>query len=312
MLMMLNKLKSIVITYDDDIAMAALEGAEIPVEEIKKAIRKATIAGKMFPCIPGSAYKNKGVQYVLDAVRDYLPSPIEVPNPVAHDANGADVIINEDPKAPFVALAFKLTTDQFGTLCFFRVYSGTVKSGSYVYNATKGQKERVSRLELVNADSHENITEAKAGEIAAAVGFQATRTGDTLVGENDPRVTLEAIKFQEPVISEAIEPVKKGDQDKMSATLIKFTEEDPTFHYYTDSETSTLNVKLVLHKSLIVKLLEALLIVKVNISNNQAVMVNMVTLSSRWNQILAKVSKSPIKSLVVQFQKNLLNLQSMV
>ena len=134
-------------------------------------------------------------------------------------------------------MAFKLTTDQFGTLCFFRIYSGSVKSGSYVFNVRKGTKERVSRLELVNADSHENITEAKAGEIAAAVGFSSTRTGDTLVGENDPRISLEAIKFAEPVISEAIEPLKKGDQDKMAATLIKFTEEDPTFHYYTDQET---------------------------------------------------------------------------
>ncbi len=223
--------------YNDEIAMAALEGNEIDVADIKKAIREATIAGKIFPCIPGSAYKNKGVQYVLDAVNDYLPSPLEVPAPVAHASDGTDVIVSVDPKAPFVALAFKLTTDQFGTLCFFRVYSGTVKSGSYIYNATKGSKERVSRLELVNADTHENITEAKAGEIAAAVGFQSTRTGDTLVGENDPKVTLEAIKFQEPVISEAIEPVKKGDQDKMAATLVKFTEEDPTFHYYTDPET---------------------------------------------------------------------------
>lgn len=223
---------------NDDTLMEKLLMEETPtVEEIKAAIRKEVIAGQIFPTIPGSAYKNKGVQYVLDAVRDYLPSPLDVPAPVAHDKSGADVVLSVDPNAPFVALAFKLTTDQFGTLCFFRVYSGTIKSGSYVYNVRKGTKERVSRLELVNADSHENITEAKAGEIAAAVGFSATRTGDTLVGESDPQVQLESIKFQEPVISEAIEPKKKGDQDKMAALLVKFTEEDPTFHYYTDQET---------------------------------------------------------------------------
>ncbi len=222
---------------DDALMEKVLMEEEPTVEEIKSAIRKQVIAGTIFPTIPGSAYKNKGVQYVLDAVRDYLPSPLDVPAPVAHDNEGNDVLISVDPKAPFVALAFKITTDQFGTLTFFRIYSGTVKSGSYVYNVRKGAKERVSRLELVNADSHENIAEAKAGEIAAAVGFANTRTGDTLVGENDPKVSLEAIKFAEPVISEAIEPVKKGDQDKMAATLIKFTEEDPTFHYYTNEET---------------------------------------------------------------------------
>ncbi|MCI1735029.1 MAG: elongation factor G [Bacilli bacterium] len=223
--------------YDEDIMMAALEGKEPTVEQIKKAIRGAVIAGKFFPCIPGSAYKNKGVQYILNCVTDYLPAPTDVPNPVGHDKDGNEVKVVEDPSAPFVALAFKITTDQFGTLTFFRVYSGTVKSGSYVYNVRRGIKERVSRLELVNASSHENIAEAKTGEIAAAIGFSGTRTGDTLVGDNDPRISLEAIKFADPVISEAIEPVKKADQDKMSATLVKFTEEDPTFHYYTNEET---------------------------------------------------------------------------
>lgn len=223
--------------FDDSLMEKLLLEEEPSVEEIKKAIRKETIAREIYPCIPGSAYKNKGVQYVLDAVRDYLPSPLDVPAPVGHDKNGNEVALKEDPNGPFVALAFKLTTDKYGTLCFFRVYSGTLKSGSYVYNVRKGITERVSRLELVNADSHENITECKAGEIAAAVGFQSTRTGDTLVGENDPKVSLESIKFADPVISEAIEPLKKADQDKMSSTLIRFSEEDPTFHYYTDKET---------------------------------------------------------------------------
>ncbi len=222
---------------DDAIMEKVLMEEEPTVEEIKAAIRKQTITRQLFPCIPVSAYKNKGVQYLLDAVKAYLPSPVDVPAPIGHDAEGNEVQLTQDPKGPFVALAFKLTTDQFGTLCFFRIYSGSVKSGSYIYNVRKGAKERVSRLELINADSHENITEAKAGEIVAAVGFSSTRTGDTLVGENDPRISLESIKFQEPVISEAIEPLKKGDQDKMASTLIKFTEEDPTFHYYTDQET---------------------------------------------------------------------------
>jgi elongation factor G len=223
--------------YDDDIMNAVLEGKEPDVATIKKAIRKNVIAVKIFPCIPGSAYKNKGVQYLLNCVRDYLPSPLDVPNPVAKDAAGNDVIVPVDPKAQFVALAFKITTNQFGTMAFFRVYAGTVKAGSYVYNVRKGTKERVSRLVLVNASSSESITEAKAGEIAAAIGFSSTRTGDTLVGENDPHVTLEAIKFADPVISEAIEPMSKGDQDKMANALVKFTEEDPTFHYYTNEET---------------------------------------------------------------------------
>ncbi len=223
--------------YDDDIMNAVLEEKEPDVETIKKAIRKAVIAVKLYPCIPGSAYKNKSVQYLLDCVRDYLPAPTDVPAAVGKDKDGQPVTCATDSKAPFVALAFKITTDQFGTKCFFRVYSGTVKAGSYVYNVRKGTKERVSRLILVNASSSEAITEAKAGEIAAAIGFSSTRTGDTLVGENDPRTTLETIKFADPVISEAIEPSSKNDQDKMANALIKFTEEDPTFHYYTNEET---------------------------------------------------------------------------
>lgn len=223
--------------FDDEIMESVLEGKEPSVEAIKKAIRKATLASEIYPCIPGSAYKNKGVQYVLDSVRDYLPSPLDVKCAEGTDSEGNIVKCESDPNGPFVALAFKITTNQFGNLCFFRVYSGTLKAGSYVYNVRKGTKDRVSRLLLMNASSTESITECKAGEIAAAVGFSSTRTGDTIVGENDPRITLESIKFADPVISEAIEPVSKHDQDKMTAALIKFTEEDPTFHYYTDEET---------------------------------------------------------------------------
>ena len=223
--------------FDDEIMSCVLEEKEPTPAQIKAAIRKGVIGGHIYPCIPGSAYKNKGVQYVLDSVLDYLPSPLDVPASEGVDSNGNKVACNPDPNGPFVALAFKITTNQFGNLCFFRVYSGTVKAGSYIYNVRKGTKERVSRLLLINASSSESITEAKAGEIAAAIGFSSTRTGDTLVGENDAKVTLESIKFADPVISEAIEPVSKKDQDKMAAALVKFTEEDPTFHYYTNEET---------------------------------------------------------------------------
>ncbi len=223
--------------FDDDIMACLLEETEPSPEAIKNAIRKCVLAGSIYPCIPGSAYKNKSVQYLLDSVTEYLPSPLDVKPSVGKDPQGNDVVCSPDPKGPFVALAFKITTNQFGNMCFFRVYSGTIKSGSYVYNVRKGAKERVSRLILVNASSSETIGEAKAGEIAAAIGFSSTRTGDTLVGENDPHTTLESIKFADPVISEAIEPVSKNDQDKMATALIKFTEEDPTFHYYTDKET---------------------------------------------------------------------------
>ncbi len=223
--------------YDDAVMEAVLMGEDPTVDQIKEAIRKATLTSDIYPCIPGSAYKNKGVQYLLDAVRDYLPSPLDIKPAVGTDPDGAEVVCSPDPDAPFVALAFKITTNQFGNLCFFRVYSGTIKAGSYVYNVRKGIKERVSRLCLVNASSSETITEAKAGEIAAAIGFSSTSTGDTLVGADDPRVTLESIKFADPVISEAIEPVSRNDQDKMATLLVKFSEEDPTFHYYTDQET---------------------------------------------------------------------------
>lgn len=223
--------------FDDDVMMAVLDGQEPDVETIQKAIRHETIDHQIHPVLAGASFKSKGVQPLLDAIVDYLPSPLDIPSTQGTDKKtGEAVECPPDSNAPFVGLAFKITTNQFGKLCFFRVYSGTVKTGSYIYNATKGVTERVSRIVLMNAEDKEDITEAKAGEIAAIVGLKSTGTGDTLCTEDRP-VLLEAIKFQDPLLSEAIEPVKRTDMDKMATTLMKFCEEDPTFHFYTDSET---------------------------------------------------------------------------
>ncbi len=222
--------------YDDEIMMKVLNGEEPTVEEIQKAIRKETINHQIHPVLAGASYKSKGIQPLLDAVVDYLPAPSDLPPVIGTDKKGDKVQCPADPKAHLSALAFKITTNQFGKLCFFRVYSGTLKTGSYVYNATKGVTERVSRIVLMNADEEEDVTEATAGEIAAIIGLKSTTTGDTLCDE-DHQVLLESIKFQDPLISEAIEPVKRVDMDKMAATLMKFCEEDPTFHFYTDSDT---------------------------------------------------------------------------
>lgn len=223
--------------FDDDVMMAVLDGQEPDVETIQKAIRHETIDHQIHPVLAGASFKSKGVQPLLDAIVDYLPSPLDIPSTQGTDKKtGETVECPPDSNAPFVGLAFKITTNQFGKLCFFRVYSGTVKTGSYIYNATKGVTERVSRIVLMNAEDKEDITEAKAGEIAAIVGLKSTGTGDTLCTEDRP-VLLEAIKFQDPLLSEAIEPVKRTDMDKMATTLMKFCEEDPTFHFYTDSET---------------------------------------------------------------------------
>lgn len=230
------KLLEALAEYNDTIMEQVLELEEPDVALVKKTIREATIGGDFFPVCAGSAYKHVGVQPLLDAVIDYLPSPLDIKPTVGKDDNGNDVVCPSDPKAPFVALAFKISTDQFGKLTYFRVYSGTIKTGSYVLNNTKGTKERISRLVLMNANSRQDVPEVKAGEIAAIVGLKNTATGDTLCDENHP-VTLESIQFSEPVISEAIEPASKGDQDKMTAALLKLQEEDPTFHFYTNNET---------------------------------------------------------------------------
>lgn len=224
--------------FDEDLMMAYLEGEEVTQEDIKRAIRKGTLDVAMTPVTCGSSYKNKGVQLLLDAIIDYLPSPVDIPAIVGVDP---DTDEEEDRHAsdeePFSALAFKIVTDPYvGKLSYFRVYSGTLKAGSYVYNSSKGKRERVGRILLMHANKREEVEEIYAGEIAAAVGLKDTSTGDTLCAEDD-LIILENMEFPEPVISVAIEPKTKASQDKMSIGLQKLAEEDPTFRTYTDEET---------------------------------------------------------------------------
>jgi elongation factor G len=218
--------------------MKYLEGEEISSEEIKKAIRKATVDVSMIPVLCGSSYKNKGVQPMLDAVVAYMPSPLDVPAIKGIDPKTEEEIERKaDDNGPFSALAFKIMTDPFvGKLAFFRVYSGVLNSGSYVFNSTKGKKERIGRILQMHANHREEIDQVYTGDIAAAVGLKDTTTGDTLCVDSDP-VILESMEFPEPVISVAIEPKTKSGQDKMSIALQKLAEEDPTFKTFTDPET---------------------------------------------------------------------------
>ncbi len=223
--------------YDEEFMMKVLEGEEVTVEELKEAIRKAVCTGEFFPVLCGAAYKNKGVIAMLDAVVDYLPSPLDVPAIKGHleDGTEEDRIPGDDQ--PFSALAFKIMTDPFvGRLTYFRVYSGTAKSGSYTLNATKDVRERFGRIMQMHANSRQEIDEVYCGDIAAAVGLKDTTTGDTLCDEKNP-IILESMNFPEPVINVAIEPKSKNDQDKLSMALAKMAEEDPTFKAYTDEET---------------------------------------------------------------------------
>jgi elongation factor G len=222
---------------DEELTMKYLEGEEITVEEIKKALRVGVCEVKIFPVICGSSYKNKGVQLMLDAVVDYLPAPIDVPDIKGMLDDGTEVIRKSADDQPFSALAFKIMTDPFvGKLTFFRVYSGTLNSGSYVSNATKGKRERVGRILQMHANSRQEISIVYSGDIAAAVGLKDTTTGDTLCDEKHP-VILESMNFPEPVIQLAVEPKTKADQDKMGIALSKLSEEDPTFRAHTDEET---------------------------------------------------------------------------
>lgn len=223
--------------FDEELMEKYLEGAEISVDLIKRAIRKGTLAVKMFPMMCGTALGNKGVKLMLDAVIDYLPSPLDIPSIKGHDDNDKEVERHASDAEPFAALAFKIMTDPFvGRLSFFRVYSGTLKSGSYVLNANKDVKERIGRILQMHANNRTEISEVYAGDIAAAVGLKNTTTGDTLCDEKHP-VILEKMIIPEPVITIAIEPKSKGDQEKMSVALQKLAEEDPTFRAETDQES---------------------------------------------------------------------------
>ena len=222
---------------DDDLMMMYLEGEEIPVEDLKRVLRKATCECAIVPVCCGSAYKNKGVQKLLDAILEYMPAPTDVPDIQGIDMDGNEVVRHSSDEEPFSALAFKIMTDPFvGKLAYFRVYSGTMNSGSYVLNATKGKKERVGRILQMHANKREELSKVYSGDIAAAIGFKTTTTGDTICDEQHP-VILESMEFPEPVIDVAIEPKTKAGQGKMSEALAKLAEEDPTFRAYTNQET---------------------------------------------------------------------------
>ena len=233
-----TQLLEAVADFDDEIMEMYLEGEEIPTEMIKAAIRKATTQVKFVPIVCGTSYKNKGVQKLLDAIVDYMPSPLDIP-PITGTVPKTDEVEHRaaDDSAPFSALAFKIMTDPYvGRLAFFRVYSGTIEAGKSVLNSTKGQRERLGRILLMHANHREDITQVYSGDIAAAVGLKNTTTGDTLCDEKYP-IVLESMEFPEPVIRVAIEPKTKAGQEKMDIALGKLAEEDPTFKAYTDEET---------------------------------------------------------------------------
>ena len=258
-------------SFDDDLMMKVLDGAEVSVDEIKAVIRKATLTGEFHPVFCGSAYKNKGIQLLLDGIVDYLPSPIEIPHAKGTDDKGNDYYCEPSDDAPLVGLAFKIATDPFiGRLAYFRVYSGTLKAGSYVYNTNKGIKERIARLVLMHSNHRQEVDELHAGDIGAIIGLKNTTTGETLCGEG-VNVVLEKMEFPEPVIEEAVEPKTKADQEKMTLALIKLAEEDPTFKVHTSDETGQTIIAGVgeLHLDIIVDRLKREFNVQVNVGKPQ-------------------------------------------
>ena len=234
-----HELLEAIVEHDDAVLHKYLEGNALSEDEIRMVLRKATITGHVVPVICGAAFKNKGVQQLLDAVIDYLPAPVDIRAIQGHQPHhdATHVERHASDEEPFAALAFKIATDPYvGKLTFFRVYSGVLSAGSYVYNSTKDRRERIGRLLQMHANKREEIEEVRAGDIAAAIGLKDTKTGDTLCVETDP-IILEAMRFPNPVISVAIEPKTKADQDKLSIALQKLSEEDPTFRVHTDTET---------------------------------------------------------------------------
>ncbi len=232
-----EKLIEAISEHDDELMMKYLEGTKLSEEEIKAGLRKATISNKIIPVTCGSAFKNKGVQLMLDAIVDYLPSPIDVPPVKGQTPDGKEDFRKSDDNEPFSALAFKIMTDPYvGKLTFIRVYSGTLKAGSYILNANSGKKERISRIVQMQADARTDVDEVYAGDLVACVGLKNTTTGETLCSEDSP-IIFESMTFPDPVISVAIEPKTKGDQDKLATSLNKLAEEDPTFKVKVDQET---------------------------------------------------------------------------
>ena len=257
--------------FDDDLMMRVLEGEEIDIPTIKATIRKAVITGEFFPVFCGSAYKNKGIQLLLDGVVDYLPSPLDIKPTSGTNENGEEEVCIPSDEGELAALGFKVATDPFiGRLTYVRVYRGILKSGSYVYNSTKGVKERIARLVLMHSNHREEVTELNAGDIGAVIGFKNTTTGDTLCSENH-HVILEQMEFPEPVIEEAVEPKSKADQEKMSIALVKLAEEDPTFKVHTNQETGQTIIAGVgeLHLDIIVDRLRREFNVQVNVGQPQ-------------------------------------------
>ncbi|MEG1494988.1 MAG: elongation factor G [Bacilli bacterium] len=232
-----NALLEAVAEYDDEMMMTYLDGGEVTIEMLKRAIRAGTLQVKFFPVMCGTALGNKGIKLLLDAVVDYLPSPLDVSAIIGTDLDGKEAVRHPSDDEPFSALAFKVMTDPFvGRLTFFRVYSGHLSSGSYILNSTKDSKERIGRILLMHANNRTEISEVFTGDIAAAVGLKNTTTGDSLCDEKKP-IILETMEFPEPVIQLAVEPKSKADQDKMGIALQKLAEEDPTFRVHTDHET---------------------------------------------------------------------------
>ncbi|MDR2636590.1 MAG: elongation factor G [Mycoplasmataceae bacterium] len=226
-----------IVQFDDACMNKFLDGVELSIHEIKTCIRKGVLTGKFFPVLCGTSFKNKGVKGVLDAVIDYLPNPLEVAKAKGTDGNGNEITINPNDNEKFVALAFKVATDPFvGRLTFIRVYSGKLSSGTYVYNSNRGEKERISRLVKMHSNNRNEVDEVSAGDICAVIGLKSTTTGDTLCDESID-IKLEAMEFAEPVISLAVEPKTKADQEKMGVALSKLSEEDPTFRVSSNEET---------------------------------------------------------------------------
>lgn len=224
-----NRMVEQIVHFDDDLLDSYLQGKEIAIKDLKTVLRKATLTCRIFPVLLGSAFKNKGVKLLIDAIIDYLPSPLDVGVVKAQDLNNQPLTCKNDEKEPLAALIFKVMSDPYvGKLSFFRIYSGTIRSGSYILNANKGKKERIGRLLQMHANSRRDISIAHAGDIVAAVGLKDTFTGQTICDHNYPLI-LEKMNFPEPVISLALEPKTKADQEKMSLSLNKLAGEDPTF-----------------------------------------------------------------------------------
>ena len=257
--------------FDEEILMVVLEGQEPSIEQTKNAIRKAVLTGEFHPVFCGSAYKNKNVQFLLDGVIDYLPSPLDIPHAKGTDDRGNEVLCEPNDEAPLAALAFKIATDPFiGRLAYVRVYSGTLKSGSYVLNSTKGVKERIGRVVLMHSNHRQEVPELHAGDIGAVVGLKNTVTGDTLC-EEKKTIILEKMEFPDPVIEEAVEPKTKADQEKMTIALTKLAEEDPTFRVRTNPETGQTLIAGVgeLHLDIIVDRMKREFNVQVNVGAPQ-------------------------------------------